>query len=97
MDTTVLRRYRIKTGEMDAFLVEWQHAARMRKAHGFNVLFAFVNEEISEFTWAVRYDGDDFDAATERFTEDPGIEAVRALARFLDDKHVATVRSEPIP
>ena len=97
MQTTVLRRYQIKPGEMDAFLVEWQQAARMRKAHGFNVLFAFVNEEISEFTWAVRYDGDEFDAATKRFKEDPGNEALLALARFLDDKHVAIVRSEPIP
>src|SRR3954453_3362029 len=94
--TTELRRYHIKPGEMDAFLAEWRPAAQLRAAHGYDVLFAFVDEGTNDFTWAFRCDGDPV-AAEARFRADPKRQALLTIERFVDGHHNAVVRVEDVP
>ena len=75
MPGTQLRRYEIKPGEMDDFLVAWRGVVAIREQFGFRVVFAYVNEEANEFVWAVAHDGD-FDAAAEAYYASPEREAV---------------------
>ena len=68
MAGTQLRRYEIKPGEMDDFLVVWRGVkARSWWQFGFRAAFAFVNEDAYEFIWAIARDGD-FEAVAERPT-----------------------------
>ena len=53
-----LRRYEIKPGEMEPFLVAVRAAFVVREHYGFRVAFAVIDEERNEFTWAVTHDGD---------------------------------------
>jgi hypothetical protein len=92
----VLRRYHKKPGELVAFLAAWRPAAEVRAAHGYEVLFAFVDERTDEFTWAFRCDGDPV-AAEARFRADPKREALLTLERFVDGHHNAVVRVEAVP
>ena len=53
-----LRRYEIKPGEMEPFLMAVRAAFVVREHYGFRVAFAVIDEERNEFTWAVTHDGD---------------------------------------
>jgi hypothetical protein len=75
MAGTQLRRYEIKPGEMDDFLVAWRGVVPIREQYGFRVVFAYVNDEANEFVWAIAHDGD-FAAAAEQYYASPEREAV---------------------
>ena len=70
MAATQLRRYEINPGEMDEFLVAWRGVVRIREQYGFRVVFAYVNDEVNEFVWAIAHDGD-FAAAAEEYYASP--------------------------
>ena len=71
MATVQLRRYQIKTGEMEDFVKWWPNLLPVRKQFGFEVLFAFVDESTNQFVWAVSHPGDreEFDTAEKRYVE----------------------------
>jgi hypothetical protein len=58
MATVELRRYEIKPGHMAAFVEWWPRLVPVREQYGFRVLFAFVDETMNQFIWAVSHDGD---------------------------------------
>ena len=66
-----LRIYTVAPGRLDDFLALWRdHVVPARRAHGFEVVSAYVNRETSEFSWVVRHP-DDFAAADERYYASP--------------------------
>jgi NIPSNAP len=95
MATTIqLRRYDLVPGERDAFLAWWrERVLPVRKAHGFEVVFAYLVPETDEFIWAVSHDGDadEFRRAEDEYVQAPDREAafagiperVRALTTHL--------------
>ena len=70
MTTIQLRRYTVEPGRMDDFLAWWPSVIEPRSKHGMRVLFAYADDEHSEFVWAVAHDGD-FDAAEAAYTASP--------------------------
>ena len=73
--TIQLRRYELVPGEREAFLRWWQEQiAPLRKAHGFDVLFAYLVLETDEFVWAVSHGGDaaEFEHAEGEYARSPG-------------------------
>jgi hypothetical protein len=73
--TIQLRRYELVPGEQEAFLHWWQERiVPLRKAHGFDVLFAYLVPETDEFVWAVSHGGDtrEFERAEAEYTRSPG-------------------------
>ena len=75
MSTVQLRRYRIRPGEMEAFVAWWHGVVPVREQYGFRVLFALVDEPADEFVWAVAHDGD-FDEAERVYNASPERAAV---------------------
>jgi hypothetical protein len=59
MTTIQLRRYALIPEERDAFITWWQKEIPLvRRAHGFEILFAYLVPETDEFVWAVSHEGD---------------------------------------
>jgi len=53
-----LRIYRVKEGELDAFVEEWKaHIAPLRRAFGFRIDGAWTIREQNTFVWILSYDG----------------------------------------
>jgi hypothetical protein len=77
VSTVQLRRYRIKPGEMEAFVEWWHGLVPAREQYGFRVIFALVDDSTNEFVWAVSHDGD-FDAAEKVYNASPERAAVFA-------------------
>jgi hypothetical protein len=67
---TQLRRYEINPGEMEQFLAAWRGIVPIRAQYGFRVDFAYVNDEVDEFVWAITHDGD-FGAAEAAYYASP--------------------------
>ena len=89
-----LRRYEIKSGEMETFLEAVRGAFVVREQYGFAVAFALVDEERNEFTWAVSHDGD-FAEAEAAYYASPERAALPANpADFIDVMHLGMVRVE---
>jgi hypothetical protein len=68
--TVQLRRYRIVSGELPAFVDWWrERVVPARTVHGFRVEFAYAIPENDEFVWAVSVEGDReaFRAVDERY------------------------------
>jgi hypothetical protein len=80
MATVQLRRYQVKSGEMDDFVKWWPDLLPARKQFGFEVLFAFVDRSTNQFVWAVSHEGDseEFDAAEKTYLASPERAAVFA-------------------
>ena len=76
MATTQLRRYQLPLdpAEQDRWLAWWRGIVPPREQYGFEVLFAYLDRESGEFTWAVRHD--DFDAAEAEYMASPERAAV---------------------
>jgi hypothetical protein len=92
MSGVQLRRYEVKRGEFEQFVTAWRDLVPIRERYGFEVLWAFINAEESEFTWAVRHDGD-FEAVEREYYADPERDTVGARASaHLEATHVAMVR-----
>ena len=68
--TIQLRRYSIEPGRMDDFIAWWRSIIEPRAKYGFRVVFAYADDENSEFVWAVAHDGD-FDAAEAEYMASP--------------------------
>ena len=68
-----LRIYRLKPGRLASFLTLWRdHVVPARRANGFDVVGAWVDEETGEFAWVVRYTGaDGFAAGDARYYASP--------------------------
>ncbi len=47
------------------------HHLRTAEQYGFTILFALLDRETGEFTWAVGHDNDDFDAAEAVYMASP--------------------------
>jgi hypothetical protein len=73
--TIQLRRYELVPGEREAFLRWWQERiVPLRRAHGFDVLFAYLVPDTDEFVWAVSHAGDaaGFEHAEGEYTRSAG-------------------------
>ena len=58
--TIQLRRYELTPELVDDFIAWWTaRLAPCRREAGFRIEFAYLNPEISEFTWAVSTPGDE--------------------------------------
>jgi hypothetical protein len=82
MVTTVqLRRYELVPGERDAFMAWWRDSLLpVRRAHGFEIIFAYLVAETDEFIWAVSHAGDaeEFKRAEGEYARAPAREAAFA-------------------
>ena len=70
MTTVQLRRYELFPELADQFLAWLDEVLVVRDRYGFQVEFAYLNRETSEFTWAVSHAGD-FDAAEAEYLTSP--------------------------
>jgi hypothetical protein len=71
---TELRDYRIREGQLDQFVTEWQREVRpLRAQHAFTVDRAWTVEGESRFIWLLSFDGswDQFEAANEAYYASP--------------------------
>jgi hypothetical protein len=70
---TSLRVYRIRRGELDAFVAEWRAAiVPLRRRFGFTVEAAWTSRETDTFVWLLRYDGaDDWETANAAYYDSP--------------------------
>ncbi|MCW3016002.1 MAG: hypothetical protein JWO02_3094 [Solirubrobacterales bacterium] len=85
--TSQLRIYRIKSGEMDAFIELWrEHIVPARRACGFTVAGAWATLERDEFAWVVSHDGPEgFEAAERAYYASPERAALpRDPAEYLE-------------
>lgn len=97
MASVQLRRYEIKPGEMEPFLVAVRAAFAVREQYGFSVAFALVDDEHNEFVWAVTHD-DDFAAAEQTYYDSPERAALAVNpADHIAVFHVGMVRAERLP
>jgi hypothetical protein len=87
---TLLRRYGVKPGHWEPFLDYWRRIVVLRRRHGFEVLFAFVDEEQNRFTWAIAYDGD-IEQAQEKYYADPDRVELEGISAHVDDVDVRPV------
>lgn len=56
---TQVRVYRIRPGELDAFVEEWrEQVVPLRRRFGFEVVAAWSSEEDDTFVWVLSHDGD---------------------------------------
>ena len=64
-----LRDYRIRQGQMDAWLAGWKSGVLpLRRQARFQVMGAWVDSEHDRFVWLLGYSGaDGFEAANERY------------------------------
>lgn len=64
-----LREYRIRHGQMDAWLAGWRsHVVPLRDEAGFRVIGAWVDAPGDRFVWLLGYSGaDGFQAADDRY------------------------------
>jgi hypothetical protein len=64
-----LRDYRIRAGQMDAWIAGWENGVvPVRQEFGFHVLGAWVDREHDRFIWLIGYAGaDGFGAANDRY------------------------------
>jgi NIPSNAP len=57
--TTQVRVYRVKPGELEAFVEEWrQRVVPLRRRFGFEIVAAWASEEDDTFVWVLRHSGD---------------------------------------
>jgi hypothetical protein len=68
--TVQLRRYELHPELVEQFLAWFEKVVVVRQQFDFKVIFALINRETGEFTWAVSHDGD-FDAAEARYLASP--------------------------
>lgn len=58
MSVTQLRRYQLAEGALAAWAEHWrENVLPLRRAFGFEVLFAYADHANSQFVWAIRFDG----------------------------------------
>ena len=87
-----LKRYKIRRGQQEAFLDVWRPIATLRKKHGVEVPFAFLDRASGWFTWAVAHD--DFQAAAQRYYADPDRVALEVREDYVEDH--SSSKGEPV-
>jgi len=94
---TQVRVYRIKPGELDAFVEEWRkQVAPLRRRFGFEVLDAWASVEDDTFVWVIGHDGD-FTAADREYYLSPERAALEPdPARHILEPRTFFVRSVPL-
>jgi hypothetical protein len=94
-----VRVYRIKPGELDAFVAEWRAGVvPLRCRFGFTVEHAWASVEDDTFVWVVGYDGDDWDAAEERYYDSAERRALDPdPAQRVVDQHSFLAAAVPLP
>jgi hypothetical protein len=93
MTTIQLRRYTIETGRMDDFIAWFRSIVEPRAKYGFRVVFAYADDDHSEFVWAVAHEGD-FDSAEADYMASPErAEAFATNPNVVRGDVVAKVRS----
>ena len=93
---TELKRYSIKPDSWDAFLAVWQRMVVLRKRFGFEIPFAFVDQNTNVFTWAVSHTGD-FDAASRAFHAAPERAELDVAKEYVTAVEVTKVSRLAIP
>jgi hypothetical protein len=70
---TSIRLYRIRPGELDAFVAEWRTAiVPLRRRFGFTVDAAWTSRETHTFVWLLRYVGsEDWETADAAYYDSP--------------------------
>ena len=91
MPGTQLRRYEIKSGEMEQFLAAWRGIGPVRESFGFRVEFAYVDPEQSEFVWAISHDRDFATAEAEYYASPARANVALDPAVHLAAMHLAMV------
>ena len=90
---TQLRDYRIRRGQLDAFVTEWRtHLAPLRRAAGFEIPAAWAVPEDDRFIWLLRHPGgwDAFEEADGRYFAAPGRRALDPdPARLIEEQRTA--------
>lgn len=71
-----LRIYRVKPDGMAGFIEIFPRVVEARRAHGMDVVTAWVDEANDRFVWVVS-GPDDFDAAVQRYYDSPERQAVK--------------------
>jgi hypothetical protein len=90
-----LKRYKIRDGQQEDFLEVWRPIVKLRKKHGYDVLFALFDRESGWFTWAVTHN--DFDAANKRYYADPDRVKLDKVVDYVEEHEIKRVEFVPIP
>ncbi|MFF9184226.1 hypothetical protein [Streptomyces misionensis] len=91
-----LKRYTIRDGGWDEFLDEWRQIVRVRRRHGFGVLFAFADRAQGVFTWAIDHQ-EDFDKAAVAYYEDPERKRLEVVEEYVTEYEIRKVERVEIP
>lgn len=89
-----LRDYRIRHGQMDAWLEGWKSGVLpLREQAGFQVIGAWVDREHDRFVWLLGYSGaDGFEAANDRYYASPQRIALRPEpSELIEEADIAMV------
>lgn len=92
----MLRRYFLKPGHWDDFLLKWRQIVPLRRKYGINVLFAVVDREKDIFTWAINH-AVDLDAAQKLYYADPARIALADIKDHLASWDVTKVEPVDLP
>ena len=91
-----LRHYRIRPGQMDAFVEAWRRAVYpLRKKFGFTFVGAWRVEGADEFVWIMGYNGFDGFAAADRryYASDERKRLSPDPAKLIDEPMTSMLRS----
>lgn len=96
MKTIQLRRYSVKPGARDDFLSWWlQTVPALRRDLGFTIEFAVMDDDSSEFLWAVSAPGSekDFESIESDYLASPArTEAFVGIPSWIADVKVSFVQ-----
>ncbi len=90
-----LKRYRIRPDKYGTFLEVWRPITKLRRKHGFEILFALYDRESRWFTWAVGHE--DFDAGAVRYYADPDRVALDIVIDYVEEHEIKRVEFVPVP
>ncbi|MEV7325941.1 hypothetical protein [Streptomyces sp. NPDC093970] len=96
MAETELKRYTIKPDSWEEFLDTWRRIVRVRRRHGFGVLFAFADRDQGVFTWAINHE-DDFDQAAAAYYADPERKQLEVVENYVTQYEIRKVAQLQIP
>jgi NIPSNAP len=95
---TQVRIYRIKPGELDAFVDEWrEHIVPLRRRFGFEVVAAWASEQEDTFIWVVSHDGDFAAADREYYLSRERAAMEPDPARHIEEPRTLAARPVPLP
>jgi hypothetical protein len=99
--TTQLRNYRIRAGELDRFVEEWQATlAPLRRSIGFEIPAAWTVPEEDRFLWLLEHRGDwdAFDEADAAYFASPGRASIDPdPARLIEEQRTLRLTGVTLP